>query len=149
MNLSYRQKPSWRIKVANHIIAVPNVSVQKETMEYIYFRLRDLHHTDTSITVVRHHLSRINVLQRVNAVQVLAASYFVVIVPISISLEQLHGFGADATLNLKPILTYLESIKANVIAFNQSHKLRSRDKKESEKALTEAVSKLFGDWKLD
>jgi len=127
-----------------HVIAVPNSLKQKEVMDYIYFRLQEIHHTDISITIAKQHFSRINVLQRVNGNQVMAASYHVVITPISVSLDKLHGFNGIAQLNVNPLLRHLEEVKANILAFTQSSKIEKKiNKKEDDEYLVRAVTRLF------
>lgn len=127
-----------------HVIAVPSVKEQQEMVSRVKENLSVLYHTDVSITVVRQSISTINVWQLINQVQVLAGTYHVIVVPISISLDKLKGFESKTNFNVRPLIRRIDELKQDILLFVNSQKLSGTQQSKEKKDLQDSINRLYG-----
>lgn len=125
-----------------NIIAVTTIKEKEDMMCKMYDNLKALYLTDVSISIHRH-VSRIDVMQQVNGMQHKAASYIVVVLPMSISLDGLKGFAHGTNINISHVLNRLDSIKAELIFLVNSRKNLARKAANKGNELKIALDRIF------
>lgn len=124
----------------NTVIAVTSINEQQRVMSHLQDSLKAMYLTDTSISIVKVSMSKINVLYRVKDTNHVAASYHVIFIPVSMSLESLRGF-TGANINICNVLKKLDAMKTEAIAFANNYK---NTKNKSNDELIKATKRLFG-----
>lgn len=132
-----------------HIIAVTSLSEQRDTIVKVTEALKVLYHTDTSIIVAQSSLSRIDVYHTVNSIRHIAASYHIVIVPITISLENLRGYPSAAQINITRVIKKLDDMKKDVLKFVEVCKKPSPADHKAKMSFENAMGILFAKEKKD
>jgi len=99
------------------LVVVTTLQEQQNMVGKLRERLKVMYHTDTSIEIVQSGLSRIEVRHRVGDIINTAATYQVVLVPISMSLETLKGYPSSTNINITSLLQRLDKMKDEAIRF--------------------------------
>lgn len=126
-----------------YIIVTTNPIEQQEAMEYLNDKLKEMYLTDPSITIIKSGMSKIDIAHRVGEKYNIAATYKVVIVPVTISFEKLHGLPFNANINITKLLARIDSLKTEAISYVNKRKIVPPDVKLRHKALVEAVNLMF------
>jgi len=126
-----------------NIIVTTSTREQQEVMSVLKERLKVEYLTDTTITIVQASMTKINIYQLVKGNNLLAASYIVVIIPVSMSLDSINGFSPTANININRLIKHLDTMKTQAIAFVNSRKQRSLMVRSDKEALKTAVNSLF------
>jgi hypothetical protein len=126
-----------------NIIVVTNTREQQSIMTYLREKLKGDYLTDSSVTIVQSGMTRVDVIHTVKGMQHLAARYHVILVPISMSLENLRGFSHQTNININPLLKRLDAMKAEAIAFVNSHKLPDISKQRHKEVFAKTMGIMF------
>jgi hypothetical protein len=129
------------------IIVVTNTREQQSIMAYLREKLKGDYLTDHTISIVQSGMTRVDVIHTVKGTQHLVVRYHVILVPVSMSLENLQGFSHQTNININPLLKRLDAMKAEAIAFVSSHKLPDISKQRHKEAFSKAMQTMFGELK--
>lgn len=125
------------------IIVVTSYKEQEEVMRYLTAKLHEMHHTDITVSITKKTLSRIDVWQRIKGMQHLAASYILILIPITVQLDAIKGFPHSANININRVLERLDTIKAEIIAEVNARKYDVKKTKDTTKALKDSMNLMF------
>ena len=124
-----------------NIIVVTSCKEQQDTMEYILKKVNEWF--DLNIKVVKSGINKIDVYHETDGKKYIAASYRVIIVPVSMSLDTLRGFPHSTNINIHKLLDKLDSMKAEAIALVNSNRVPSPTEIKQKEALMKAAKYLF------
>jgi hypothetical protein len=126
-----------------YIIVTTNPVEQQESMSYLETTLTSMYLTDTSITLVKSGTSKIVVMHRVGKSYNIAATYKVVIVPVTVNYDKLAGLPFDVNININRLISRLDQAKQEAITYVNKHKTIPVNVKLRNQALVEAVNNMF------
>lgn len=126
-----------------NVIVVTSIKEQQDMMSSLLERLKVFYVTDTSINVVKANMSRVDVRHTVKSTTHIAASYHVILIPISISLDNITGFSPKTNFNVNLVLKRLDAMKSEVIHFVNQQKIVSQTDRLNQKKFKDAINRLF------
>jgi hypothetical protein len=126
-----------------NVIVTTSTREQQEVMSVLRERLKVEYLTDTTITVVQSGITKIDIYQLVKGNNLLAGSYIVVIVPVSMSLDSINGFSPTANININRLIKHLDVMKTQAIAFVNSRKQKPLMVRSDKEAFKTAINSLF------
>jgi hypothetical protein len=128
-----------------YVLVATNTTEQQEIMVYLRDKLKLMYHADPDVTVIQSGVSKIDILHNCGRGVNVAASYQVIVVPVSISLDKLRGYASDTNFNISRLLRRIDEIKTEVItAVNANRrKVLSPEMKRNHDALKDAVNLMF------
>lgn len=127
----------------NNIIVATSIREQQDIVSLLKESLKVMYLTDTSISIVQRNLSKVDVYHSVKGMNHLAASYTVVLISVSMSLDKLNGYSPTTNININRLLAKLDSMKEEVISFVNAKKVVSQTEARDKEAFKRAAKKLF------
>jgi hypothetical protein len=125
-----------------NLIVATSMKEQQDIMRYIKEELNSMYLTDHTVTIIAG-ISWVDVIHTIKDTQNLAARYQVVVVPVSMSLENLNGFSHSVNININKLLIKLDQMKAEAISFVNAHKIPSIKARRDRDAFANAAQRLF------
>ena len=125
------------------IFVVTSTKEQQSVMAYLREKLKLDYHNDLSVTVVQSALTRVDVWHTVKGSKNLAASYVVLFVPVTMSLDSLLGFPQNTNININLLLQKLDNMKKDAVQFVNARKAKTFVKNSQKEALSRAAKSLF------
>jgi hypothetical protein len=127
----------------NTVIVTTSTREQQEVMSNLRERLKIEYLTDTTITVVQSGITKIDIYQMVKGTNILAGTYRVVIVPVSMSLDSINGFSPTTNININRLIKHLDVMKAQAITFVNSRKIKQPMLRQEKDVFKTALNSLF------
>lgn len=124
------------------IIVVTSSRERDETIRNAKAKLKEIYLTDASVTVVQTNISTIKLYQLVNQTQVLMGVYRFIVIPVTLSFEQLEGVDPSVNININKLLIRIDSLKQEVQRFTDTRKIRNKRKLKDFKLM---VNRSFGE----
>jgi len=126
-----------------NIIIATSIREQQEVMHYIVSRLKEIYLTETSVEILTSNMSTIKVLRTVNGVKHVAVSYHVLMVPVTMCLDNLRGFSHDTEFNITRLIERLDDLKKEAINFVANRKIVTKAERDKKVDFSKTVGKLF------
>jgi membrane protein CcdC involved in cytochrome C biogenesis len=125
-----------------HIIVVTSNKEQQEVISNLCEALNSEYHTDLNVTVSKISMTTVKVFHRVKESMNVAATYRVILIPISMSLDSLMGLSPGTNINVNKVLAKLDGMKTEVITFVNMRKATNKVQQHSKK-FAESTKRLF------
>lgn len=99
------------------VIAVTNLREQQQMMSQLAENLKVMYHTDNTISIAKISMSKIVVYHRVKDTRHIAASYDVLLLPVTISYDCLRGLPNTTNINISRVIKRLDEMKSELTSF--------------------------------
>jgi hypothetical protein len=106
------------------IIAVTNLREQQQMMSQLLDNLKVMYHTDNTISIAKISMSKIVVYHRVKDTRHIAASYDVLLLPVTMSYECLKGLPHTTNINISRVFKRLDDMKKELTQFVTTAKVK-------------------------
>jgi len=124
-----------------NIIVVTSCKEQQDVIKYILKKVNEWF--DLNVKVVQSGINKIDVYHETDGTKYIAASYRVLVVPVSMSLDTLRGFPHSTNINISKLLDKLDEMKREAISFVNLNRVPSPTEIKQKEALAKAAKFLF------
>ncbi len=99
------------------VVAVTSMKEQQQMMSQLWENLNVMYHTDNTISIAKISMSKIVVYHQVKGTRHIAASYDVLLLPITISYDCLRGLPHTTNINISRVIKRLDEMKNELTSF--------------------------------